>query len=77
MFRREKAKGKPCVSGSMLRGECFLLPVEKSHCMSCCSVVIGPATEPAIVWATIESCAVRQLDTTRCHSFSPLGLAVF
>lgn len=57
MLRREKENH--VLHDLCLEKECFILPVE-----SLISVVTGLATEPAIVWARIESCAVRQLDST-------------
>lgn len=49
--------------------ECIILLVGKSHFMSSYSVVTGPAREPAIVWARIDSSAVRQCHAAPLHSF--------
>lgn len=68
MFRREKAKGKHVLRDLHSERECFILLVEKSHFMSSCSVVTGPATEPAIVWARTESSAVRPRHAAPLHS---------
>lgn len=64
----EKQKESMCFRIYVQR-ECFILLVRKSHFMSSYSVATGPAREPAIVWARVDSSAVRPCHAAPLHSF--------
>lgn len=61
MFRREKEK----IYAPQFMFKEIILPLEKSSISQVVgphtSVAMGPAADPAVIWAGIEPCAIRKL----------------